>query len=201
MAGTDLASTDLVWPARIAHQLGCEVENFAEPGIGNLRIMESVLAHADADSINVVGWTWIDRFDIMPSTTETWATLRPVLDHDLAEHYFRDLHGQYRDMLTNLAYITAAIDFLKQSRAKCLMTVMDRLLFESVRPDWHPPAAVRALQCMVSPHISWFDSQTFLEWARHQGHCVSSTLHPLESAHEAGAKIMLPGVRDLMSGP
>jgi hypothetical protein len=190
MAGTDLSSADLVWPSVIARDLGMQAENFARAGIGNLRIMESVLLHADPDSINIIGWTWIDRFDVLPSTTETWATLRPVLDHELAEHYFRYFHGQYRDMLTNLAYITAAIDHLERSNAPFLMTVMDNLLFESVRAEWHPPAAVHSMQSRVKPHVTYFDQKTFLQWARHNQFPISATLHPLESAHQAAADLI-----------
>lgn len=197
MAGTDLVSSHLVWPAQIAQDLGLAWENFAEPGIGNLRIMESVLTHADARSINVIGWTWIDRFDVMPSSTESWATLRPVLDHALAPVWFRDYHGQYRDMLTNLAYMTTAIDFLQQSRAPFIMTVTDRLLFEPVQAEWHVPAAVQALQSRVAPCVSWFEDMTFLEWSRSRGHDVSTRLHPLESAHSAAAGFFKPRILDL----
>jgi len=199
MAGTDLSSADLVWPSVIARDLDMQTENFAEPGIGNLRIMESVLLHADPDSINIIGWTWIDRFDVLPSATETWTTLRPVLDHKLAEHYFRYFHGQYRDMLTNLAYITAAIDHLERSNAPFLMTVMDNLLFESVRAEWHPPAAVHSMQSHVIPYVSWFDDMTFLQWARLHQFEISPTLHPLEPAHESAASIMQSQVHRLLS--
>jgi hypothetical protein len=199
MAGTDLASTECVWPALIARDLGLEVENFAFPGIGNLRIMESVLNNADPDSLHIIGWSWIDRFDVLPCTTETWATLRPVLDHELAPLYFKHYHGQYRDMLTNLAYVTAALDFLERAKCRFVMTVIDRLMFESVQQEWHPPGAVHAMQTRVISHVSWFQEQTFLQWARTNHHAVSSSLHPLESAHRAAADIMLPSVQTALS--
>jgi hypothetical protein len=190
MAGTDLLSNELVWPALIARDMGLEVENFAFPGIGNLRIMESVLNHADPDSFNIIGWSWIDRFDFLSCTTETWATLRPVLDHELAPFYFKHYHGQYRDMLTNLAYVTAAIDFLEHAKCQFLMTAIDRLMFESVRQDWHPPGAVHAMQTRVVPYITWFEKMTFLEWAKDQSFDISTSLHPLELAHRAAADLM-----------
>lgn len=198
MAGTDLVHTDLVWPAQIAQQLGCDWENFAAPGIGNLRIMESVLTHADSSSMNVIAWTWIDRFDVMPSATESWITLRPVLDHDLADHYFRFFHGQYRDMLTSLTYLALTIDFLQRENAPFVITVIDNLLFETVQPGWHSPLAINALQCHVRPHVHYFDGLTFLQWARAHKFDISPTLHPLGTAHTAAAAVMLPHVQSVM---
>lgn len=198
MAGTDLGSPHCAWPAVIAQRLGCDHENYAKPGIGNLRILESVLEQATADSVNIIGWSWIDRFDVMPSSTESWATLRPVLDHELADHYFRWFHGQYRDMLTNLTYLTTAIDFLERIGAPFVITVIDNLLFETVQPEWHSPRAVDALQCRVRPYVKYFEGQTFLEWARACEFEISSALHPLESAHAAAAAVMLPHVQSVM---
>jgi len=160
--------------------------------------MERVLSHADQHSINVISWTWIDRFDYCPAMSEQWQTLRPVLDHAHAEHYFRHLHGQYRDMLTSLSHISTAVDHLERRGMPYLMTAMDLLIFDPVSPQWHQPHAVAAMQDHLRPKISLFEGSTFLQWARQQGFAVSTTWHPLQDAHTAAACLMLPVISSMV---
>lgn len=197
LAGTDLPSPRATWPALISQMLGVPHENHAAAGIGNLQILERVLAYARADSVNIVCWTWIDRFDFCPAANEQWQTLRPVLDHPLAEHYFRHLHGQYRDMLTTLTYINAAVDHLERNRMPYWMTTMDLLILEEINPAWHDPRAVSLLQDRVRSKINLLQSQTFLDWARQQGFAISSTLHPLDQAHLAAADLLQPVISQI----
>jgi len=192
--GSELSSPSLSWPALVAQHLGYDYVCTATPGSGNLQIMESVLLHADRGDLCVINWTWIDRFDFVDNLDESWQTLRPVLDHEHAEYYFRNLHGQYRDILTNLAYISTAISFLQNRRVPFVMTYMDNLLFERVRPEWHQPDAVNYLQRLVFPHMKDFDGMNFLEWSRKNSFDVSETWHPLEQAHAAAAGLMAPAI-------
>ena len=198
MAGTDLESP-LPWPALVADQLGVESVNHAWPGIGNLRISESVLMHSDPDDLHVIGWTWIDRFDYVNSHTEHWHTVRPGSDHALADHYYRDLHSQYRDMLTNLMYVRSALEHLIQQKSRFIMTYMDPLLFEPVMDSWHPSAAITGLQNRIRPYCCDFQGRTFLQWSRDLGFAESAFWHPLDAAHAAAADIMLPTVRALIN--
>jgi hypothetical protein len=190
--GSELSSPSLAWPALIAQNLSYEYQRCAVPGSGNLQIMESVLQHAGEADFCVVNWTWIDRFDYVSTDDESWQTLRPVLDTKHADYYYRHLHSQYRDMLTNLIYISNAISFLSQQRIPFLMTYMDHLLFESVREEWHVPHAVTFLQQKVRPYMTDFNGWNFLDWSRHNGFDVSASWHPLERAHAAAAKLMWP---------
>jgi hypothetical protein len=190
--GSELSSPSLSWPALIAQQIGYDYHCSARPGIGNLQIMESVLLDADKGDLCVINWTWIDRFDFVDASNESWQTLRPALDHECAEFYFQNMHGQYRDMLTNLTYISNTISFLTQRRIPFVMTYMDHLLFDPVRPEWHQPSAVSYLQQQVRSHLHDFDGLNFLDWSRRCGFRVSESWHPLEQAHNAAAEFMLP---------
>jgi len=190
--GSDLSSPALSWPALIADHLGYEYQCQAVPGSGNLQIMESVLLDAAESDFCVVNWTWIDRFDFVDSGDESWHTLRPALDNDHAAYYFRYLHGQYRDMLTNLAYITTAVSFLVSREIPFLMTYMDDLLFDEIYPGWHRSDAILYLQQKVRPYLHDFDGLSFLDWSRRNSYAVSNTWHPLEQAHTAAAHHMLP---------
>jgi len=190
--GCELSSPDLSWPALVADHLGYDYLCTAVPGSGNLQIMESVLSHADQGNLCLINWTWTDRFDYVDVRDESWQTLRPALDHDHAEYYYRNLHGQYRDMLTNLVYISTAISFLEQCRIPFIMTYMDHVLFEPVNPSWHQPHAVVYLQQKISPHMQDFDGMNFLDWSRRHGFAISETWHPLDQAHAAAANHMTP---------
>jgi hypothetical protein len=192
--GCELPSPSLSWPGLIAQNLGYDYRCYAKPGSGNLQIMESVLMNADLGDLCVINWTWIDRFDFVDTIDESWQTLRPVLDHEHAEYYFRNLHSQYRDILTNLSYVSTAISFLQSRRVPFVMTYMDNLLFERIRPEWHQPDAVNYLQRLVLPHMKDFDGMNFLEWSRKNSFDVSETWHPLEDAHRAAADLMAPAI-------
>lgn len=196
--GTDLNCPSNTWPALIAKDLGLEHVNYAQAGIGNLQILERVLSDSDPSSINVISWTWIDRFDFCSGATEKWETLRPSLDHPLADTYYRKFHGQYKDMLSILIYIQNAINHLKKNHCPFMMTTMDTLIFEKIQPTWHDSRAVDLLQHSIRPYIVFFEGKTFLEWSREKEHDISDKWHPLDSAHSAASLLMSDRVRSLI---
>jgi len=208
--GTDLADdgrgylvanpSQLTWPALLAKELNYTYECYARPGAGNLRTLEKVLNQSSVDdpAVFVIGWTWIDRFDYttVPSkptvqseyiANEVWQTVMPIDTDNRARAYYRDLHSQYRDKLTNLVYIKTAIDTLKQKNIPFIMTYMDELLFET---QWHYTNGVRDLQDYIHPYMTKFDGQTFLNYSKEKGFPISETLHPLEQAHEQAVKVL-----------
>lgn len=190
--------SNLTWPALVAKQLGLEYVCHARPGAGNLQIAERVLTKmvGSADSLFVIGWTWIDRFDYTNSTItndpilarwDNWRTIMPMDERPLAQTYYRGLHSEYRDKLTSLMNIKLVIDTLNQRGIKFIMTYMDHLLFDA---KWNHTPAVIELQNYVRPYMLDFEGQNFLEWSRQRGYPISATLHPLEPAHEAASLLM-----------
>ena len=195
MAGTDLVSPADTWPATVACQLGIQHECHARPGIGNLQIMELIIDQCvQNDTVFVINWTWIDRFDFVDISTESWNTLRPALDHVHADVYYRDLHSQYRDMLTNLCYIYTAMNCLISQNQRFIMTYMDYLLFETVDQHWHRSRAVQLLQTKIRPYLEDWQGKNFLDWSREGGYDISPAWHPQDSAHQAAANYMLPRI-------
>lgn len=197
--GTDLAdandgSTQLLiqpsvktWPALLAQHLGCEYECYAWAALGNLQILERVLAQANSDpSLFLVNWTWIDRFDYVQN--QDWSTIRPTCTDERAKFYYKYLHNQYRDKLTTLINIKLAIDTLQQHGHKIIMSYMDDLIFET---KWHASPAVIELQNYVRPFMTTFEGKTFLQWSRDKGFYVNERLHPLEDAHSAAASYLI----------
>ena len=192
--------SQLTWPALLAKDLNYTYKCYAQPGAGNLRVLEKILnqAHVQEPSIFVIGWTWIDRFDYttVPNQptiqseyidNEVWATLVPVDSDTKARNYYRDLHSQYRDKFTNLVYIKSAIDILNQKNIPFIMTYMDNLLFES---HWQCPNSLREIQNYIRPYMTNFDRENFLDWSKKNGFPISETLHPLEQAHQAAFELI-----------
>lgn len=175
----------LTWPALVAQHLGLEYECLAVPGSGNLFILHKLLAEIDLEpAIYIINWSWIDRFDYIGSYNNLWQTLRPNETGTAAQNYYRDLHSQYRDKLTNLIYIKTAVDALINQKQKFVMTAMDNLLFET---EWHCDTVIERCQKYISPHIQSFDGYSFLDWSRQHNFAESTNWHPLEDAHRAAA--------------
>lgn len=197
--GNELSSSDAAWPSLLAKNIGYEYHCRARSGSGNLQIMEQILRHGQHDDILIINWTWVDRFDFIDCVTEDWNTLRPALDRQHSDYYFRNLHSQYRDMLTNLCYINTALDFLISNNKKFMMTYLDHLILEKIHPNWHDPVAVEYLQKIVEPHLICFDDgMNFLEWSQEKGFPVSDLWHPLEQAHRSAADYFLPYIKTLI---
>jgi hypothetical protein len=185
----------LTWPALLANHYGYGYQTYARPGSGNLQILERVLNQiSNEPALNIIGWTWIDRFDFVSDLATSWTggtkwkTLMPIEESKISENYYRDFHSEYLDKLTNLVYIKTAIDCLKQKNLKFIMTYMDDLLFDS---KWNTSAAVNELQDYVQPYMTRFDSMNFLEWSKKKGYPIGVASHPLEQAHRAAAEYML----------
>lgn len=187
--GSDLADTNNTWPALLAQHYGFDYQCYAKPGTGNLQILESVLNElADPEpAVYVIGWTWIDRFDYTQSDNDKWQTILPGQTTVEADQYYRLLHSQYRDKLTTLINIKTAQDAVLARGHKLIMTYMDELTFET---EWHTTPAIELLQNEVRPKMFKFENQTFLDWAKTNGHKISPTWHPLESAHRAGFELI-----------
>ena len=192
--------SQLTWPSLLARNLNYTYECFARPGAGNLRTLEKILnqAYSEDPAVFVIGWTWIDRFDYTTIPTEpiirsefigdeVWKTVMPIDADSRASNYYRDLHSQYRDKLTNLVYIKTAIDALNQKSIPFVMTFMDELMFET---QWQCTNAVKDLQNYIRPYMTTFEGSTFLDWSAKKGFPISDTLHPLEPAHQAGFELL-----------
>lgn len=198
MYGSELPDRSQTWPGLIADQLHLAHENHGIEGAGNLRILERIMAVSRADVFCIVNWTWIDRFDYVDISDESWQTILPTDRHAQADFYYRKFHSQYRDMLTNLIWVKSAVDYLERLGASYLMTYMDPLMFEQVRDDWHDSRPVSHLQQAIKPRLHTFQGQTFLQWSRQHGFAESTRWHPLDQAHHKAAELMLPIVQDLL---
>jgi hypothetical protein len=194
---TNSTPSQLTWPALIAKQLNIDYECWARPGQGNFKIYCDILAHSEPDSVCLVNWTWIDRVDYVDHH-ESWQTLRPADENALQKFYYKNMHSQIVDMISNASYIVLAAQHLQEQGIPYIMSCMDHLLFETVDPDWHNPKYMESLQHKLGNILINFDKLNFLDWSRQHNFPVSATWHPLESAHQAAADYWLPQIQSLV---
>jgi hypothetical protein len=177
------------WPGQLAQHLNYKHQCYARPGQGNLYILEQLLNQVeDTNSLFVIGWTWIDRFDYKNPTSDEWTALTPVATGPIAQSYYQNLHSEHQDKLSTLINIRVAIDILKEKKHPFIMTYMDDLMFDI---KWHVSPAIIQLQNYIRPYMTTFDNQTFLEWSKKNGYAIGTGLHPLDDAHIAAGKYML----------
>jgi hypothetical protein len=195
----DLHPSNNTWPALIAKKLNVEHQCYAAPGQGNFKIYCDILANSycNDNSIYVINWTWIDRFDYVNSQ-EHWQTLRPAQEHEIQDFYYRNLHSQLQDMIANAAWIVSAAEHLKSLNCNFVMTYMDRNLLTPVDPNWNDPRYLKVLQQKLGHLLLDFDGLNFLDWARQNHYPVSRQWHPLEAAHQAAADYWLSHVQSLV---
>jgi hypothetical protein len=175
----------LTWPALIAHDLNLDYECWAEGGRGNQAIAFKIFRHATIHSLNIINWTWIDRYDHHFEWYGWPETIRPIGDK-LADFYYKELHQEFDDKIRNLSIILSAIAYLEDNDMPYIMTYMDKLMLDNSR-------GIENLRTSVRKKLKTFpNDQTFLEWSRANGYPESEGWHPLEQAHEAAAEYWLP---------
>lgn len=185
----------LTWPALISKQLRIKYESYALGGVGNQFIMEQILDRDLSNSLIVVNWTWIDRFDYHNYDDEfdknnPYKTIMPGLDTEESKFYYKHLHSEITDKLRNLCFIHTAIEHIKDNGNPFVSTVLDQLIFDQ---QWHMSSAIEKMQKKVRLNTSFFpNDQTFLEWSRANGYPESDNWHPLEQAHKEAARYWKP---------
>lgn len=195
----EFAFSQLTWPALIADQLNCRYRCYASSGIGNQIILDRLLTCINKHGNNllyIINWTWIDRFDYINAESTKWDTLRPSNTENIDKFYYKNIHSEEGDKLSNLTHIYTAINALESANCKFIMTYMDNLLFDK---QWHVTPSIDYLQKQVHPHLRTFDSMTFLEWSRHNGFPESDNWHPLEQAHKSAADYWIKDFEMLLS--
>ena len=188
--------SQLTWPALLAKHYNYQYQTHARPGSGNLQILERLMSHfagpVNDETICIVGWSWIDRFDYCiensPWPGRPWATLMPIDTTETARVYYKNLHSELQDKLVNLVYIKQAIDFLKEKSIPFIMTYMDHLLFDT---RWNSTPAITELQNYVKPYMTAFDGLNFQEFSKKNKYPISNIGHPLEQAHRSAGDYII----------
>lgn len=204
--GTDLSDSEtsgsyshMTWPALLAARFDLPYRCYAGGGHGNLSILDR-LSHEiyrDPGSLFVIQWTYIDRFDYSDpngvhfnkAIINDWLTIRPASETPQSEFFFREIHSEYRDKLTNLIYMKMAIDLLRENNCKFFMTCLDKLVLCS---EYHVSHCMKEWQKYLLSNMVFFEGKDFLSWSNHQRFPTGKTSHPLEEAHAAASDLMAP---------
>ena len=201
MYGSDLADCDgtaqsqfsqLTWPALCAKELGLNYNCYGVGAAGNKSISLAIIENASSTSLNIINWSWIDRFEYIENTSnKSWfRSILPTSTDDISKFYYKHLNSELDDKITSLVYIYSAHSYLKTNSIPFIATYMDPLIFDI---NWHSPPEVIKLQDIINDDFTSFpNNQTFLEWSRSNGYPESKGWHPLKQAHREAAKIWLP---------
>ena len=195
----------LGWIGRAAQKLGCKYYTSSVPGCGNDHIARQIYTwfsnNSADDTLAVINWTWMSRWDFYIVEHETWITLGPtcvpeklkhLVDRTQAENMIEFYKTRANSSLLwnkfrNLQTIYAAQMYLKQKNINSIQTYMDYQLFDQ---EFHAPDYIQELQKLVQPDLQLFQGQNFVDWSYKQGFTVTNPgLHPLEEAHLAACNL------------
>ena len=204
--GSELANNDdgsKAWAGLIAQKLGCEYVTHAVPGCGNDHIARQIYSwfstNLAQDTLAVINWTWMCRWDFYIVEHETWITLGPTCvpdklkglvertdAEDMIDFYKRRANSSLLwNKFRNLQSIYATQQYLKHKGINAIQTYMDYELFNT---QWHAPDYVQELQQLILPELQLFDHKNFVDWSHSHGYPVTIVgNHPLEQAHAAAA--------------
>lgn len=206
--GTELKNNEdgsQAWPALVAKQLGVDYETTAIPGCGNDHIARQIYTYfannSAEDTLAVINWTWMSRWDFYIVEHQTWITLGPTCVPDKLRNLVDQTQAQ--DMIDfykqranssllwnkfrNLQTIYAVQNYLKQKNIVNVQTYMDYELFDQ---RWHAPDYIKELQNLVRPGMKNFQEKNFLDWSRDRNFPISHPdLHPLEESHSAACAL------------
>ena len=192
------------WIGQAAKNLGADYQTLAVPGCGNDHIARQIYSYFSNNTANdtlaVINWTWMSRWDFYIVEHETWITLGPTcvpekLKHLVAQTEAEDMIEFYQhranssllwNKFRNLQTIYAVQSYLKSQNITSVQTYMDDQLFDT---EYHAPYYVQQLQNLVWPEMQSFEGKNFVDWSRGHGYTITETLHPLEDAHLAACEL------------
>lgn len=194
---------DKAWAGLIAQKLGCKYMTHAVPGCGNDHIARQLYSwfsnNSAKDTLAIINWTWMCRWDFYIVEHETWITLGPtcvpeklkdIVEYTQAEDLVNFYNHRVNSSLVwnkfrNLQTIWAAQQYLERKGVNVIQTYMDYEMFDT---KWHAPDYIQELQQLVYPKLQLFDNKNFVDWAKSQNYPVTTVgNHPLEQAHIAAA--------------
>ena len=199
------ADGSLGWIGRAAKNIGVEYHTLAVPGCGNDHIARQIYTwfsnNSAEDTLAVINWTWMHRWDFYIVEHETWITLGPScvpekLLHLIGRTQAEDMIKFYRtranssllwNKFRNLQTIYAVQTYLKQKNINNIQTYMDYELLDQAH---HAPDYIQELQALIVPCLENFEGQNFVDWSYTNVFTVTDPgLHPLEDAHLAACDL------------
>ena len=198
----------LGWAGRVAKNLKCNYYTTARPGCGNDYIAQQIYSwfscNPTNDTLAIINWTWISRWDFYILDHKTWITVGSTcvpekLKNLVSQTQAEDIINFYNTRLNagilwnkirNLQTIYAAQCYMKQKNINCIQTYKDNDIFDITQEHKDiTPGYANELQQLVYPAMQLFEGQNFVDWSSKKGFKVTNDLHPLEDAHIAAARL------------
>ena len=205
--GSELANNadgSKAWAATIAKELGCNYHTSSVPGCGNDHIARQIYSwfskNSAHDTLAVINWTWMCRWDFYIVEHETWITLGPtcvpaklkgLVDQtnaeEIVEFYKQRANSSLLwNKIRNLQTIWATQCYMEKKGIQSVQTYMDYEMFDT---KCNAPDYVQELQKFILPELKLFAGKNFVDWSHANNYPVTiEGMHPLESAHAAAAK-------------
>jgi hypothetical protein len=209
--GTELKNNkdgSQAWAGLAAKNLSTEYQTHAVPGCGNDHIARQIYSHfannSAQDTLAIINWTWMSRWDFYIVEHETWITLGPTcvpekLKHLVSQTQAQDLIEFYQhranssllwNKFRNLQTMYAVQNYLKLNNIVNIQTYMDYAMFDQTV---YAPDYVQQIQNLVKSELQLFEGKNFVDWSYGHGFAVTQPgLHPLEEAHTAACDLWQP---------
>lgn len=203
------------WAGLAAKKLHVDYHTCAVSGCGNEHIARQILTWFEnnpvEDTLAVINWTWMNRWDFYITEHETWITLGPTcvpqkLAHLVNQTQAQDMVAFYQqranssliwNKFRNLQTLFAIQSYLSLRNITAIQTFMDTEMFDQ---QWHAPDYIKILQNLVRPKLELFEGLNFLDWSRKQGYAVTEPgWHPLEQAHQAASELWMSRYQQALS--
>jgi hypothetical protein len=201
MAGAELNSQDLIWPAQYAASQGLIYENYSLSGCSTqhvLRILYSSVLKQTEPCFYVIHWPTAIRYEYVDKKDDSWIQISPISDNNLVHKvYYGEINSYLGDKWNTLLMIFSAQQAMIKNNHKFAMTVDDDFLYET---QWHNPDYVEFLQNHTRDSILWFEGNTWSKWAKQKDFPHGIHNHPLEPAHYAAFKLFEPIYNNILKG-
>lgn len=193
------------WPSLISQKINCCYECYAKPGVGNEQIAQQVYSYINNNPIDqtvfVINWTWLGRWDIHLTPANHWVTLgptcvpqklQPSLTQQQASQVIDQFQGPLNSLLghkyRSLQAIHGVHSLLNKLGAATIISNMDKEIFNR---QWHVTPFINLLQNELEKDMLYFEGKNFLDWSRDRGYKITPAWHPLVDAHNAASELWL----------
>ncbi len=199
LAGAELGSPNLTWPALFARDLNLDYQCLARSGHSIQFVLRNLLESLHKETVPcfyVLHWPSALRFEYVNRQNDTWVQINPnsiLFGNDRSEIvkkiYYQDVNSLLGDKWKALSTIFSAILALKQTSHSYAMSTVDNFLFDT---EFHNPLYIEYLQNQCRSEIKDFEGLPFHFWAAKNNFLIGPNGHPLEQAHQAAFEITKP---------
>ena len=201
--GIGLSDQRLSWTSLYANKYNLQHENLGMAGCTAQSVLRKLITAIHSQStlcLFIIHWPPSSRFEYVDKTTDEWLS---ICTHSLPKHpdaelikkvYFTCINSYLGDKYNTLVNIYSAIQILKNSGHKFIMTADDDFLFQT---ENHNPLYVEFLQNESKNSFFWFPGNlTWAQWMLEQKYPTDAPAtaesqigyHVREDGHKAAFK-------------